>query len=211
MLTCSGLAAVCVPRGGGEAPPKARLAALSSHRLPHAHTVSHPQAASMSDHGFARGRLACGAKRSEGGARLCTVPFVGSGTKPSSLRRRKERGEARLCTVTFVGSGPKPTSLRRKKEGGKSHALGDARVEASMEPGIRNLVRADGARRRAFQQSVATSSRMPRVIGPRQPCTKSCVAALTGRSVKRVATQSFIDGTSRPGDALRVCRLEVRC
>ena len=177
----------------------------------HTLTVSQPQAASMSDHGFARGRLACGAKRSEGG-RGC-AQFHSSGRERSRVAcgAGRSEGEARLCTVTFVGSGPKPTSLRRKKEGGKSHALGDARVEASMEPGIRNLVRADGARRRAFQQSVATSSRMPRVIGPRQPCTKSCVAALTGRSVKRVATQSFIDGTSRPGDALRVWMLEVRC
>lgn len=58
-------------------------------------------------------------------------------------------------------------------------------------PGIRDLVRADGARRRALQQRVATSSRMPRVIGPRRPSAKARVAALTRRSVNGSRTIGY--------------------
>ena len=45
---------------------------------------------------------------------------VGLCPEQSSLRRRKERGGARLRAVPFVGSGPKPTSLRRKERGASS-------------------------------------------------------------------------------------------
>ena len=163
VLTCSGLAAVCVPRGGGEAPPKARLAARSSHRLPHAHTVSHPQAASMSDHGFARGRLACGAKRSEGGARLCTVPFVGSGTKPSSLRRRKERGRRGCAQLLSSGRAQSRLACGAGRREGRAMRWATHESKRRRSPGIRDLVRADGARQRAFQESIALAS--PRVRG----------------------------------------------
>ena len=118
VLTCSGLAAVCVPRGGGEAPPKARLAALSSHRLPHAHTVSHPQAASMSDHGFARGRLACGAKRSEGG-RGC-AQFHSSGRERSRVACGAGRSEGRRGCAQLLSSGRAQSRLAcgaRRREG----------------------------------------------------------------------------------------------
>ena len=133
VLTCSGLAAVCVPRGGGEAPPKARLAALSSHRLPHAHTVSHPQAASMSDHGFARGRLACGAKRSEGG-RGC-AQFHSSGRERSRVACGAGRSEGRRGCAQLLSSGRAQSRLAEPaaQEGGREEPCVGRRTSRSVD------------------------------------------------------------------------------
>ena len=165
MLTCSGLAAVCVPRGGGEAPPKARLAALPLSLFPqaptHTLTVSHPQAASMSDHGFARGRLACGAKRSEGG-RGC-AQFHSSGRERSRVACGAGRSEGRRGCAQLLSSGRAQSRLACGAGRREGRAMRWATHESKRRrsPGICDLVRADGARQRAFQESIATSSRMP--------------------------------------------------
>ena len=82
--------------------------------------------------------------------------------------------------------------------------MGDARVEASTEPGH---PRPRQSRWRTSTSSPAACrhmfAEMPRVISVIQPSGKFRVAGLTRRSVERVATQSFIAGTSRPRDALK--------
>ena len=123
-LTCSALAAACVRRGGGEAPSKlAWPRALFPQAATHTHWLTRkPSSLTPTPLARSRSRVCSLRRKTERGVpRLCAVPFVGSGPKWSSLRRRKARGR-RSC-AQFLSSGrAKPTSLRRKKEGGRGGA-----------------------------------------------------------------------------------------
>ena len=204
--------------GAEKPPPKARLAVRSLPTGCHTHTrwlTRKPSSLTPTPLARSRNRVACGAKKSEGCR--CCAQFHSSARDRSGVAcgaGRSEGGEA--VRSSFVGSGPKPTSLRRKKEGGKSHALDDARVEASTEPGHprprqsrwRTSTSSPAARRHRFADATSYRSETAFYQVSRRRAHASVRNARGNAIVYRRREQHK---QADPGLLLKFDTMEVRC